>query len=442
MLPIHKRRSNQRNSNKLGSKPTIVRQLYRYIFQQPVEHILHPSTWRLRWLGLLTLTGHPLFYWIWSSWLPQPWESLGLRLVIASLGLVLLIPAVNRDPSARRTQWLFSLVFWLQLPWFFTWMYWCNNGNPVWLASVSAIVLFYFHITDWRIATLGSVSGAIVAWLMYALLMPDSAGISDSDAAVNSVVIAFSLTAAILLGFSSANLRREHVRRTLVTVGVMAHELRTPLASVAMMAQGLRHLTAQIQDPAASLRALELTSRMRDLVRDMNAHINMQVANAGLLNLPLMREPVPVGFVIKEALRDYPFRTASERDCVELAIEQDFFFEGSHNHFRTVINNLLKNALFALAEAGTTRRPGDIQIHVQRSGGHGRITFTDRGIGMTPEVMKRIFEPFFSTKSGMGHGLGLSYSKKVIELAQGRLSVQSRHNYGTVFTIDLPASTT
>ena len=56
-----------------------------------LEPILHPSRWRIRALGLSTMVGHPLFYICWALWLPQPYEHLGLRILMSVLGLSLLI---------------------------------------------------------------------------------------------------------------------------------------------------------------------------------------------------------------------------------------------------------------------------------------------------------------------------------------------------------------
>ena len=133
------------------------------VFDAPIEPILHPSRWRLRWIGLFTLLGHPLFGWVWGHWLPQAWEHMGLRLAAALLGLPLLFDLWKIDLASRRTHLLFNGICWLQLPVLFSWMYLCNSGSTVWLSSMVAMVLIYYHVTDWRLATLGIASGALLA---------------------------------------------------------------------------------------------------------------------------------------------------------------------------------------------------------------------------------------------------------------------------------------
>ena len=182
------------------------------------------------------LAGHPLFWLIWSQWLPQPYENLALRMLMCgwrALSL-LVIPCIHVDvrpaspvppPRSRRS-------FWITLPWFFAWMYFCNGGNAVWLASLGAGILIYYHLTDWRLATVGSASAVAVAWAMFQALGPDAPSMSLEQVLTNTVVLAFCWFMGIVLGLSSSNLRREQLNYTLGTMGIMAHELRTPLATM------------------------------------------------------------------------------------------------------------------------------------------------------------------------------------------------------------------
>ena len=138
----------------------------------PLEPILHPSTRRIRWLGLFTFLGQLLFMWVWGSWLVQPYESITLRMLISLLGLALVLPYFNRDPTSQRAAIAFTVVFWLQLPVFFSWMYLSNSGNAVWLASFSVMILIWYGVTDWRIATVGLALGGVVAWLVFIAIGP------------------------------------------------------------------------------------------------------------------------------------------------------------------------------------------------------------------------------------------------------------------------------
>ena len=71
-------------------------------------------------------------------------------------------------------------------------------------------------------------------------------------------------------------------------------------------------------------------------------------------------------------------------------------------------------------------------------GDYVRLRFSDDGCGMGADHAERIFEPFYSTQSGAGSGLGLTFCKNVVESARGTLSVHSEISRGAVFMIDLP----
>ena len=115
-------------------------------------------------------------------------------------------------------------------------------------------------------------------------------------------------------------------------------------------------------------------------------------------------------------------------------------YKGVSGHFTQVISNLLRNALDALLEAddkilsiSTESNKREIKIHI-----------TDSGFGIPEEMQEFIFDPLFTTKPGggdgllSGSGLGLSFCKKMIEAYNGKLTVNSKENRGSTFTITLP----
>jgi PAS domain S-box-containing protein len=105
---------------------------------------------------------------------------------------------------------------------------------------------------------------------------------------------------------------------------------------------------------------------------------------------------------------------------------------GSAARLRELMTNLIFNAVDALPTGGT--------IHVRVSGesGQGIIEVVDSGIGMSAEVRKRVFEPFFSTKGEGGTGLGLAMVFGIVEQHGGRIDVYSTPGVGTTFRIMVP----
>jgi two-component system CAI-1 autoinducer sensor kinase/phosphatase CqsS len=403
-----------------------------------VEPVLHPSRWRIRALGLSTALGHPLFYWVWGVLLPQPYESLALRILMGVLGLFLLLfPQFSATPPSRACAAMVTAIFWITLPLFFSWMYFCNNGNTVWLASLGAMFLIYYQLTDWRIATLGSISGVALAWVAFSAFGPPVPEMPLQQVLTNAVVVGFSWSMGLVLGISSSNLRREQLNYTLGTMGIMAHELRTPLATMSLIGDAVRAEASECGE-ASGQKLEKLGSRLNSLVRNMNHQIDMQIANARLMRLPMHKEAISAADLVRQAVADYPYRSTKERECVQVLVRRDFLFEGSQGLFAQVIDNLLKNALRSLAAATTASQPGDVLIEIGTLHSRGRIVVNDRGVGIDPGLQPRIFEPFFSTDRGTGHGLGLAFCQRVIQGASGTIRVKSEPARGAIFTIELP----
>jgi two-component system CAI-1 autoinducer sensor kinase/phosphatase CqsS len=395
----------------------------------------------LWWLGLSFLSGHALFGWIWTLWLPQPYENPALRLISCLLGSTLMARSITQDPTSRRTQLVFSVVFWLDLPVLFSWMYLCNGGNTVWLASVTAMILIYYQSTDWRLATGGLVSGSLLAWGVFALAGPVVPALADSERIVHAVVLAFAGSIALVLNLSSANMRRQQLSHTLTTIGIMAHELRTPLATAALIGDAIK-LEVQRQPEHPRAQQLDkLAVRLHTLVRNMNQQIDSQIANARLLQLPRQCEPISAADLVNQAKEAYPYQSPRQRDCVKVLIYDDFVFTGSATQFLQVMNNLIKNALHALMAAESHFAHGELLIQVETTPGrYGRLSVIDEGSGIDAALLPQIFKPFFSNNCNPGHGLGLAFCQQVVQSAGGSIQVRSAAGFGASFIIELPLS--
>ncbi|WP_185230372.1 two-component system sensor histidine kinase NtrB [Teredinibacter franksiae] len=116
----------------------------------------------------------------------------------------------------------------------------------------------------------------------------------------------------------------------------------------------------------------------------------------------------------------------------------------SPTEIQQVLLNLLRNAVQAIRTANNKSVPGRIDIHVETNKENAIVSIADNGPGMEEDVLKHIFEPFYTTKGvGQGTGLGLSVSYFIMrEHHQGGIEVESEPGKGTRFQIKLPLQTT
>lgn len=221
-------------------------------------------------------------------------------------------------------------------------------------------------------------------------------------------------------------------------MGIIAHELRTPLASLSLLGDALRVAAGNKTSPIDHNQIDNVVTRIYALSRAMNRQIDMQIANSSLLQLPPCKEEVSASMVVHSAMTQYPFKTQREKEIFEVSVVPDFNFLGSHQLFEQVILNLVKNAYYAIALTQKPLENGDVRIEVSRTNKQGVIKVIDRGVGIDRATGTKIFEPFFSTQSATGHGLGLAFCKAVVHAAGGKISVSSACKTGTCFTIALP----
>ena len=110
---------------------------------------------------------------------------------------------------------------------------------------------------------------------------------------------------------------------------------------------------------------------------------------------------------------------------------------GDKNQIEQVLLNLISNARDAMEKSSP--KVLSIQTGLNKKNEQVELRVSDTGVGMTPEEIEQIFNPFFTTKdSDKGIGLGLSISYRIVEAHQGKIKVKSQPNKGTTFILGLP----
>jgi putative sensor histidine kinase len=218
----------------------------------------------------------------------------------------------------------------------------------------------------------------------------------------------------------------------------MTHELKTPIASISLAAQMLndnsvnkseqmmKHLGNVINDESKRLRFLvEKVLQMSMFDR------KKAVFKKKELDLNEMVENIANSFTLR--VEHTGGKVYTDIEAIDSAIYVD------EVHFQNVIFNLMDNAV----KYRKTDEALNITMKTWNDDKFLYLSIKDTGMGMKKENLKKIFDKFYRVHTGnvhdvKGFGLGLAYVKKVVDLHDGEIKVESEFGKGTKFTIKLP----
>ena len=246
------------------------------------------------------------------------------------------------------------------------------------------------------------------------------------------------LTVTDITGFARLQQSVERLDR-LATIGTlstsMAHEIKNALVAVKTFVDLLLEKNKDAE--LAEIVGREM-SRVNNIVR--------QLLKFGS-STPPTRSRVQLHDVLEHSLR----MVQHQLDGKLISLNRSFnathdAVHGDNHQLEQVFVNLFLNAVDATGENGSLTvhteflptTPHDIAPPQRAGQPHVRITVADTGAGIAPENLDRMFEPFYTTKSN-GTGLGLPITRKIIHEHDGLITVESKPNRGTTFSIVLPA---
>jgi signal transduction histidine kinase len=280
------------------------------------------------------------------------------------------------------------------------------------------------------------------------------------------VAVAFTTLSASLVGFAAGILvtalaaraltrrhlsrlrgaeRRARANERLAEIGAMtgglAHEIKNPLSTIGLnaqlLAEGIDELDVDSESKGRLSRRVAALRREADRLRGVLSDF---LQYAGQLRID--PHPADVNAVVEE-LADFFIPQAQSQG---VRLRQDLargplMASIDAPQFKQAVLNLLLNAVQAMSESPAGAR--ELIIRTERRTDPDKRPFValhviDTGPGISDENRKRIFEPYFTTKTG-GTGLGLPTARRLIEGHEGRLELHSEPGRGTDFTILLPA---
>jgi two-component system, cell cycle sensor histidine kinase PleC len=223
-------------------------------------------------------------------------------------------------------------------------------------------------------------------------------------------------------------------------LAVMSHELRTPLNAILGFSELFKQ---QLMGPLGSAKYVEYAGDIHSSGQHLLAIINdiLDLAKAEAGKLDLSETAFDLNVVLDKTLRMCEPKAQEGRidlSCTRIPAKLEIFAD--ERLIRQVMLNLVSNAI------KFTQPGGKVEIATQASRASGiTIVVKDSGIGIPAGDIERVLRPFEQVESAIarrhgGTGLGLPYSKKIVEIHGGTLLLTSVPNVGTTVRIELPAS--
>ena len=211
----------------------------------------------------------------------------------------------------------------------------------------------------------------------------------------------------------------------------LSHEMKTPLTSILGFADILRikkHVDDNERIEYAGV-IVEETKRLRSLSGKLMGIVAMN-------GTEIEKRPVSLQSMINET-KTALVPLLAKNDVRLECMSQDITISADEELFKSLLYNIIENAVKASPKGET------VVLNAAMYEGDAVIAITDHGIGMTPEVVKKAFEPFFmadksrSRKAG-GAGLGLALCQKIANLHSAKVEIDSHPNEGTTVFITIP----
>ena len=212
----------------------------------------------------------------------------------------------------------------------------------------------------------------------------------------------------------------------------VAHEINNPVAIINEKVGLMKDLLAVSDDFVHKDKFLKQAAVIQDSVKRVSDITHRLLGFAR--HLPVKFEQIHLEALLREVL-GFLGREAQYRNVtIDMDIHDDLpAIEADKGQLQQVFLNIINNAMAAVADGGRIAIVAGLD-----DARHVAVTVGDNGVGIPPEDLKRIFEPFFSTKGERGTGLGLSITYGIVRKLGGRIDVSSAPGAGTTFKVVLP----
>jgi signal transduction histidine kinase len=200
----------------------------------------------------------------------------------------------------------------------------------------------------------------------------------------------------------------------------LAHELKTPLTRINLA------LELNMEDSRESIK--EDVEELQSVIENMLSAFKFSYEQKSIH---------AYSFDIKDLLDTICRKDSRIAERIEIKVPEGTKIYGDPTLLEMALKNIMQNGCFYSSVKEK------VLVGYKESDGQSLITVTDKGIGISPDELPFLFEPFYRVEKSRnltkgGHGLGLSIAKRVVDLHEGRITVESEQGKGSTFTLHLP----
>ncbi|ENH2057905.1 response regulator [Vibrio parahaemolyticus] len=408
-----------------------------------VYEYAEPNLTLVGWMGFI---GFPLYYFVWDFMFPQSYENLPLRLFCSALFFGIIFR--NRLSSSWRkyVHVYYQITITTCLPFFFFYMLLMNDWSNVWVMSfMSAIFLHILLVHVTRVMFAQTFAGiglaTFFAWIAKGFHL---------DITMDWTHVPIFLFIYVFGNMFYFRNQVEHEAKVSLAKSFgagIAHEMRNPLSglctSIDVIQSVLPNKKAMCEKDQYVMSGEDVT-----LLREVSEDA-MNIIHSGNETIDLLLTSIDENrvsrssfkrysaqSVVEKAIESFSYKRSTDRFAISFDARSEFDFLGSDTLLKYVMYNLFKNAFHH-------RSSDEFHIHVsmQSNDTANQIVVTDNGSGIAPDVIRHIFQDFYTTGKSGSYGLGLPFCKKVMRSFGGNIKCISQPGEWSQFTLIFPPIT-
>ncbi|HCG8430981.1 TPA: response regulator [Vibrio parahaemolyticus] len=408
-----------------------------------VYEYAEPNLTLVGWMGFI---GFPLYYFVWDFMFPQSYENLPLRLFCSALFFGIIFR--NRLSSSWRkyVHVYYQITITTCLPFFFFYMLLMNDWSNVWVMSfMSAIFLHILLVHVTRVMFAQTFAGiglaTFFAWIAKGFHL---------DITMDWTHVPIFLFIYVFGNMFYFRNQVEHEAKVSLAKSFgagIAHEMRNPLSglctSIDVIQSVLPNKKAMGEKDQYVMSGEDVT-----LLREVSEDA-MNIIHSGNETIDLLLTSIDENrvsrssfkrysaqSVVEKAIESFSYKRSTDRFALSFDARSEFDFLGSDTLLKYVMYNLFKNAFHH-------RSSDEFHIHVsmQSNDTANQIVVTDNGSGIAQDVIRHIFQDFYTTGKSGSYGLGLPFCKKVMRSFGGNIKCISQPGEWSQFTLTFPPIT-